>query len=79
MKTYSNDPQDYTLEDMLFEKFNDTQLKDLVADMIEYFNEDKYAIDSFRDWWLEREIKNHGSDEDDHIADMAWHDYQNGD
>lgn len=79
MKIYSNDPQDYTLEDMLFEKFNDTQLKDLVADMIEYFNEDKYAIDSFREWWIEREINNHGSDEDDYIADMAWHDYQNGD
>jgi len=79
MKIYSNDPQDWTLEDMLFEKFNDTQLKDLVADMIDYFNEDKYAIDSFREWWIEREINNHGSDEDDHIADMAWHDYQHGD
>lgn len=79
MKTYSNDPQDYTLEDELFEKFNDTQLKDLVADMIEYFNEDKYAIDSFREWWIEREIKHANDDEDDYHSDMAWHDYQNGD
>ena len=79
MKVYSNDPQDWTLEDAYSEEFDDTELKDLVADMIEYFNEDKYAIDSFKEWWIEKKIKEDGSDEDDHIADMAWHDYQNGD
>lgn len=79
MKTYSNDPQDWTLEDAYSQEFDDCDWKDLVPDMIKYFHNNDYALDSFKEWWIESKIDESGSDEDDHIADMAWHDYQNGD
>lgn len=75
MKTYSNDPQDYTLEDYYFDKFNDTSLSDLTDDMIVYFMKDSHALDSFRDWWIEREIRNRDDDADDYLNDQAWGDY----
>jgi hypothetical protein len=86
MKTYSNDPQDYTLEDAYSEEFDGMSFQNLLDDMVAYLKEDgqaldsfEQALDSFKEWWIEKKIKEHGSDEDDYIADMAWHDYQNGD
>lgn len=77
MKTYSNDPQDYTLEDMFSDKFDDiSDWNELVPDMIEYFKWNQQGLELFKEWWIEQEIKNHGSDEDDYIADLAWHEYQ---
>lgn len=75
MKIYSNDPQDYTLEDYYFDKFNDTSLSDMTTDMIFYFMNNKYALDSFREWWIEREIRNCDDDADDYLNDQAWGDY----
>lgn len=79
MKTYSNDPQDYTLEDACSDKFDDMRWSELTESMIEYFKFNPHALDSFKEWWIEQEIKHANDDEDDHIADMAWHDYQHGD
>ena len=59
MKTYSNDPQDYTLEDAYSDQFDDCDWQLLVPDMIEYFKFNQYAIDSFKEWWVEQQIKNH--------------------
>ena len=59
MKVYSNDPQDWTLEDSYSQEFDWADWDDLVPDMIEYFKFDKYAIDSFKEWWVEQQIKNH--------------------
>jgi hypothetical protein len=59
MKVYSNDPQDWTLEDAYSQEFDCAEWNDLVPDMIEYFKFDKYAIDSFKEWWVEQQIKNH--------------------
>ena len=59
MKVYSNDPQDWTLEDSYSQEFDWADWNDLVPDMIEYFKFDKYAIDSFKEWWVEQQIKNH--------------------
>jgi hypothetical protein len=57
MKTYSNDPQDYTLEDACIEEFNNKDWLELVADMIHYFGNNEYALDSFKEWWVEQRIK----------------------
>lgn len=75
MKIYSNDPQDYTLEDYFFDKFNDTSLSDLTDDMIVYFMNNRHAVNSFREWWIGREIRNRNDDADDYLNDQAWGDY----
>ena len=59
MKTYSNDPQDYTLEDAYSDEFDDASWKDLFDSMIAYFNFDDQALDSFKSWWIEQKIKDH--------------------
>lgn len=59
MKVYSNDPQDWTLEDAYSQEFDWADWNDLVPDMIEYFKFDRYAIDYFKEWWVEQQIKNH--------------------
>ena len=67
MKTYSNDPQDWTLEDACFEEFNQLDWQDLVPSMIVYFHNNDYALDSFKEWWVERrinEIENEPTDYD---------------
>lgn len=62
MKIYSNDPQEYTLEDVYSEEFDSTELKDLVEDMIEYFSNDKRALDLFGTWWVGQKIEEHLND-----------------
>jgi hypothetical protein len=57
MKTYSNDPQDWTVEDACIEEFDHLDWKDLVPDMIKYFHNNEYALDSFKEWWVEQRIK----------------------
>jgi hypothetical protein len=59
MKVYSNDPQDWTLEDAYSQEFDDFDWQDLVPDMIKYFHNSDYALDSFKEWWVEQSIKHH--------------------
>ena len=59
MKVYSNDPQDWTLEDAYSQEFDDFDWQDLVPDMIKYFHNSDYALDSFKEWWVEEKIKDH--------------------
>ena len=65
MKTYSNDPQDYTLEDACADEFDNKPWNDLLADIIVYFDSSEHALDSFKEWWVEQrieEIKNEPKD-----------------
>lgn len=57
------------------DKFNDCDWQLLVPDMIVYFNNNQHALDSFREWWADRELANHDSDHDDYLAEQAWHDF----
>jgi hypothetical protein len=75
MSTRWDSPEDYTLEDSYAEKFDDKDWKDLVPDMIVYFEMKPHELDSFKEWWVEREVCNHDKDNDDYLADQAWADY----
>jgi hypothetical protein len=59
MKTYSNDPQDWTLEDAYSQEFDDTKWNDLFEDITNYFTYREYALESFKEWWIEQKIKEH--------------------
>jgi len=72
MKTYSKDPQDYTLEDVYSQEFDDCDWKDLVPSMIVYFHNNDQALDSFKEWWIEKQIENRQADNDAYLAEQAW-------
>ena len=59
MKVYSNDPQDWTLEDAYSQEFDWAALTDLFPDIIKYFETREYALDSLKEWWVEEKIKDH--------------------
>ena len=75
MKTYSNDPQDWTVEDACAEEFDQLDWKDLVPDMIKYFHNNDYALDSFKEWWVAQRINEVEHEQDDYLADQAWDEY----
>lgn len=66
---------DDDLYDGYSEKFDDCDWQLLVPDMIEYFKFNQYAIDSFKEWWVEQQVKNHTSGNDDYLSDQAWNDF----
>jgi hypothetical protein len=57
MKIYSNDPQDWTVEDACIEEFDDKSWESLYESMRCYFEFNQYALDSFKEWWVEQRIK----------------------
>jgi hypothetical protein len=75
MSTRWDSPEDYNIEDMYAEKFDDMDWKDLVKDMIAYFEMKPYELDSFKEWWIHREVCNHDKDHDSYLSDKAWADY----
>ena len=72
MKTYLNDPQNYTLEDGCVEEFDDKSWESLYESMRCYFEFNQYALDSFKEWWVEQRIKEVQNELDGYLADQAW-------
>jgi hypothetical protein len=59
MKSYSNDPQDYTLEDYYSDAFDSVGMEARSSDLQDYFNMFPQAFDLYRDWSIARAVAEH--------------------
>jgi hypothetical protein len=66
---------DDDLYDSYADKFDTMRWTQMYEDLRTYMENNDQALESFKEWWVERQVKYHSQGNDDYLSDQAWNDF----